>query len=302
MFFRLRNSFRKKWFNFHCRQILSTPPLRPESDDVVIVSEVGNRDVIMYLVAIKSFYHFLHRGRIILLLDDDCPKDQIEILRYHLNPLEICYVQNVRSKQCPVGGTWERLLLIAEKVTQSYVIQIDADTVTTDQVPEIFQAIDANRSFMLSEWENQSIRPIDEAVTAARRSNSDHVQMLAEKNFDKLGDFPQLKYARGQSSFAGFAKNSFSVERLEKFSTEMQRLLGESKWREWGSESLASNFMVANSPLATMLPYPKYASYYPSRDVNFDASAFVHFEGTNRLKNGLYVKKSQQMIGRLLHA
>jgi len=302
MLFRLRNTLRKRWFDFHCRKILSTPPIEPAGDDLVILSEVGNRDLIMYLVAVKSFYSYLRRGRIVLLLDDDCPTEQVDLLRHHLNPLEIRCVQKIRSKRCPVGGTWERLLSIAEKVSGNYVIQLDSDTVTTGPVPEIAAAVGANCSFMLSEWENQSIQPIEEAVAAARRSASEHVQMLAEQNFDKLGEFPQLKYARGQSSFAGFAKGSFSVERLEGFSMEMQRLLGEAKWRQWGSESLASNFMVANSPLATMLPYPKYASYYPERDVDFAASAFVHFEGTHRLKKGLYVKKSKQVIDRLLRA
>jgi len=299
MLFRFRNSLRKRWFDFHCRHILSTPPLKPLGDDVIILSEVGNRDIIMYLVAVKSLYSYLGRGRIVLLLDDDCPSERLNTLRYHLEPLEICWVQKIRSNHCPVGGTWERLLSIAEKVERSYVIQLDSDTVTTGPVPEIAAAIEANCSFMLSEWENQSIRPIEEAVAAARQSHSEHVQMLAEQNFDKLAEFRQLKYARGQSSFAGFAKGSFSVERLERFSMEMQSLLGEAKWRQWGSESLASNFMIANSPLATMLPYPKYVSYYPERDVNFDASAFIHFEGTHRLKNGLYVKKSKQVIDRL---
>lgn len=299
MFFRAKNSLRKKWFDLHCRDILSTPPLQPTSDHVVIVSEVSNRDAIMYLVAIKSFYSRVNRGSIVLLLDDDCPADQVELLKYHVKPAEIRHVQKIRSRYCPVGGTWERLLTIADLVSSNYVIQIDADTVTSGATPEIAQAIDANCSFMLSEWEGQSIRPIAEAIAAARQSDSTHVQMLAEQNFDKLGEPQSLKYARGQSSFAGFARDSFSVGRLEEFSMQMQEILGDSKWREWGSESLASNFMVANSSRATMLPYPKYASYYPTGNVDFAASAFVHFEGTNRLKNGLYVRQSKQAIARL---
>ena len=300
MFYKLRNECRKKWFDFNCQDILSTPPLEPQGKDVVILSEVSNTDLVMYLVAVKSFFHFLKRGQIVLLLDDDCPEANVKVLKEHLNPLDIRLVQQIKSEHCPVGGTWERLLAIADLVEDRYVIQIDSDTVTSGEIPEVIHALNRNCSFTLSEWENQEIVAIDEACAAVAGNHNTHVQMLAEQNFSNLTGYPHYRYVRGQSSFCGFAKGAFSRERLEEFSSEMSQILGENKWREWGSESTASNFMIANSAAATMLPYPKYASYYPSREEDFAASVFVHFEGTNRLKKGLYIEKSKQVIDHLL--
>jgi hypothetical protein len=80
----------------------------------------------------------------------------------------------------------------------------------------------------------------------------------------------------------------------------MQALLGKEKWAEWGSESFASNFFVANAGGAMVLPWPKYASYNPTRDADFGESVFLHFEGTNRFKNGEYVKCSRRLIDDLL--
>ena len=119
---------------------------------------------------------------------------------------------------------------------------------------------------------------------------------MAERGFDRLANRAELRYARGQSSFAGFAAGSISHESLERFSVEMEGIVGHAKWREWGSESVASNFMIANSPKAMMLPYPKFSTYHPGR-ANYEQSALLHFEGTNRFKNGLYIEKARRMIG-----
>ena len=65
MFYHLKKTIRTSLFNWQCREILSTAPLVPIDADVTIMSTVCHRDLIMYLVAVKSFYRFLKRGRIV---------------------------------------------------------------------------------------------------------------------------------------------------------------------------------------------------------------------------------------------
>ena len=43
----------------------------------------------------------------------------------------------------------------------------------------------------------------------------------------------------------------------------MEAILGTS-WFEWGSEQVASNFVVANSPNPIVLPLPTYSCFGPS--------------------------------------
>ena len=49
--------------------ILETPPIVPRQDGVVLFSMIGTAVLLPYLVAVKSLWHQLGRGRIALLDD-----------------------------------------------------------------------------------------------------------------------------------------------------------------------------------------------------------------------------------------
>lgn len=296
MLYRIRTKLNKWRFNRACSDILDTPPVGDASGGPVLLSEVSNADVLMYLVAVKSLYRQLQSGRIVLLLDRDCPQENLRVFQEHVRPWRILWVEDQVSQACPVGGTWERILTIAGLVETDYVIQVDSDTVTSGPVPEVVAGVQGNRSFMLGTWAGQTVEPVSESAQRAQGNDSQHVQMLGERNLMRLEGAVPLLYARGQSSFAGFAKGSFSVPELEAFSRQMEHMLGASKWSEWGSESFASNFFVANNPGSTVLPYPKYGSYNPQRLTDLRSCSFLHFEGTNRFKAGEYIRRAQAGI------
>src|SRR2546427_7080297 len=124
MFYPIRNKIKKTWFNTSCTRVLRTPPIKPVDDNVLILSAVGDQDVLMYLVAIKSFYHFFNRGRIVLLVQDSCPSGNLETLRRHVNPLRILRDSEVNIGKCPHSGAWgwERLVAVVNETKGSYVI------------------------------------------------------------------------------------------------------------------------------------------------------------------------------------
>ena len=190
-------------------------------------------------------------------------------------------------------------MTIARLVEDDYVMQLDADTVTVDTIPEVVECINSGISFMIGTWRGQDVESAAHAAERVKDNPSQHVQMLGEKVLDKLNGADSLRYARGQSSFTGFARNSFSVSKLEEFSENMQQLLGKEKWEEWGSESFASNFFIANSPKTRVLPWPKYSSFNPTRKDARGESSFVHFEGTNRFKDNAYVDTARHIIREL---
>jgi hypothetical protein len=105
------------------------------------------------------------------------------------------------------------------------------------------------------------------------------------------------RYVRGCSAFAGFAKGGFNRERLEQFSDRMAAALGE-RWSLWGSEQVASNFMIANAMRPEVLPYPAYASYVPRLDVS--RCRFTHFIGSFRFKDGTYEAMAGNIIKQLM--
>ena len=296
--YKLRERLKRRWFSFWCRGILSTPPLPQSNGDAqfVTVSMVSHRDLMMYLVAVKSFHHWLGGGRVVILNDGSLTPQDLALLDTHLAPARIVRLNEVEHGRCPTGGCWERLLLIADYVADHYVIQVDSDTVTLDSLPEVLAAIGENRSFTLGTGMGRQITTMTEVCTVMKAYKDDHIQVIAEQSFSGLRDYRTLKYVRGCAGFAGFAAGSFSRARVEAFSGEMTGILGE-RWRQWGSEQVASNFIVANSPCAGVLPHPRYMNFAP--DIPYEGSAFLHFIGTHRFKNNVYVRKAADVIRQL---
>ena len=137
-----------------------------------------------------------------------------------------------------------------------------------------------------------------ETAEAARKLGTDRAFLLAERYFDQLPDRDRRRYVRGSSGLAGFAKGGFERSEIESFHTIMQSHLGE-RWKEWGSEQVASNFAVANSKEAVVLPYPAYASY-PSVDLS--KSKLFHFIGAYRFDDGYFAAKGKEFIRAIARA
>lgn len=299
MLFKTREKAKRLWFKIRAREILSTPPIKPTQSGLKLLSMVSHRDLIMYLIAVKSVYSFLGTGQIVVVGDGTLTPEDIEILKRHLSPVEIRSANEIQCGKCPRGGTWERLLLIAEYVEQDYVIQIDSDTLALADIPEIVNCIKENRSFTLGTSMGRDVVRMKDICEQMKAFDSDYVQVVAEKNFDKLRRYDHLKYVRGCSGFAGFARKSFSRSEVELFSEEMDRILGK-LWSSWGSEQVTSNYFVANSPRSFVLPYPKYANFTP--EIDPDQSSFLHFLGTYRFKGGVYLDKGRNVVKKLMAA
>ena len=77
------------------------------------------------------------------------------------------------------------------------------------------------------------------------------------------------------------------------------------RWKEWGTEQIASNFAVANTPDSIPLPYPKYATWEPEyatfqkQGVTAEMS-LLHFIGIFRFDLGAFPKLANQEIDTLL--
>jgi hypothetical protein len=296
MFYRLRSKLSSLKFNYLCRGILDTPPLVMRPAPLRLVSIISHRDLRMYLLAIKSLYSTLGEGRILILSDGTLTARDASLLRAHLPDLWLGTVDEMDTGRCQRGGTWERLVWIHDLTRDYYVIQVDSDTVTCGAIPEVVDCYRRNCSFALGTSTGQCFVSPEESYEVIRHSPSQHVQVLAERNLRHLPDAAGLRYVRACSGFAGFARGAFHRQRLEQFSLEMETLLG-ARWREWGSEQVASNFAIANSSDAIVLPFPKYASFDPNLD--WPGCAFLHFIGPHRFAGGVYARVGRAAIARM---
>ncbi len=293
MIYNLKTTARKKWFNFRCRAIYSDSPLQTKPSGLAIVTMMCHADLVMYLVSIKSFYRRLGHGKIFILNDGSLLPEDIETLNHHLSSPTIIPISGISTGACPKGGCWERILLVSQLAEEYFVVQLDADIVTVGPVSEIQDAYDRKSSFTLGTPQGLKFGTLQDAARFVKDSPSQHVQTQSEQAFGKLPAAESRKYVRGCAGFAGFAKNSITRAGLEAFSREMETSIGP-RWKSWGSEQVTSNYMVANTPGAIVLPFPRFSSYEPG--VDSSGSSLVHFYGPHRFADGMYIRKAREYI------
>lgn len=302
MFYRLKRYVANGWFNAGIRGIRRTPPVTcdPESR-LVLVSQLCHRDIGMYLLALKSLTRFVAPRKVLILDDSSLTSADKEELRSHVQPVEIRSVHSVETGPCPKGKCWERLLLISESVGSDYIVQLDSDTLTLRPPLDVMRHLADNRSFTLAGDDGECI--VSGPAMAARmrpqlNGHHDHVQMVAEASMDQVHHNGLARYVRGSAGFAGFAKESFSRKRVEELSTTMSQAIGHPKWNEWGSEQVASNLLVANTPGAEVLPFRDYCYHRP--ELEMESRTFVHFMGTYRFRGGRYRRLGQRVVRELM--
>lgn len=293
----IKRKIDRAWFNFRCSGIFSTPPVKCDPDSgILIVSQLHHPDMTMYMLAMKSFARFVRPQGFVIVDDGLLPQDR-RILAEHFESIRFVPSKGVKLGACPVGGCWERLLTLSQENSDCYVIQLDADTLTLSEPVEVLQCVAQNRSFTLGTSTGYQTVGFDEASRFAQGSTSKHVQNQAERALANHPGHEHLRYVRGCAGFTGFAKGQLPAEKIQEFSTQMEKLLGKEKWREWGSEQVTSNYMAANAPDSLVLPVERYQFWSPKVD---NAKAmFVHFFGEFRFMGGMYVRQAKRVIRQL---
>jgi hypothetical protein len=300
LLYSLRDKYKRWAFARDCKGVLATPPIELDPRSAVMMyTQLQHKDVLMGLIAFKSFASRVAVGSVRILDDGSLDAGDKTLLREHLPGVEFLELSAVRNDTCPRGGCWERLLWIARLTRDHFVVQLDSDTLTVGPLPEVAACLAESRSFVIGTWDNQTAETMEfrhgEAVRhLAKVAGKPHIQLLAEANFDKLERFHELSYIRGCAGFAGFAMGSVDTEFIEAVSRQMKSAIGEA-WSEWGSEQLMSNIVVANDPRAVVLPHPKYCDCTKLKP---DA-AFVHFIGSCRFTGGVYARMARLVIAGL---
>lgn len=297
MFYRLRRRMQVRGFDRAIAEVLSTPPMPVVEAPLTIVSMVAPPDVPMYLLSMKAFYRRIGRGKLLAIVDRDTPAPALDTLRRHFPGIAFKILEDIDTGPCQRGGTWERILHILDLAATEYVVQIDCDTLpTTGDLQEVVDCIEGGRAFTLAD-NNNRIRTLRETAEATKRMESDYIGVVSERMFDQYPDCDRLLYVRGSSGLAGFSPGGFPRSELERFHGIMEGLVGAKRWREWGTEQCASNFAVANSPGAVVLPFPAYSSFFPGGPRK--EAKFFHFIGSFRFDEGFFAARGREEIAAL---
>ena len=297
---RFSRAYGQFMFNRTARKVADTAPLQTRPSNLVFLSQVCHRDVVPYLLAIKSLYRAIGEGDVVALDDGSLTSLDRRMLERHIPGLQIVHIKTVDVGRFPRGGTWERLIKIVELSATHYVIQADADTLVSGPIPEVLNCWKNNVSFLLGTEMGQAIEPAAVFAATARdwisnrfRADELKISTLAEA---ALADIPTAwngKYVHASSGFAGFARSSVSVSDLALLSDWMYERFGK-QWEDWGSEQISSNYLLANAANAVVLPFQRYACYEPPMSVG--DRPFLHFIGSYRFMHGLYRKRVKQLL------
>ncbi len=298
---RATTEFHRRRYHTAAKAVFGTPPIRPGTANFTLLSMVQKRDVASYLVAVKSFVHYLNPNRIVVVCDPSMDAQDKSTLQQHIPHIELRDATEFTHPDIPRGGCWERLFAITGYAADNYVVQLDADTISYGHLAAVKEAIEGGRGFVIGEEPAQHIHTLHE--TAARVSlpsvtpggKNPHIQICAEAVMDCVGLAPDKKYVRGCAGFTGFLPNPEMQTEFFEFSAAMSKHFGE-RWKEWGTEQITSNFLVANCKNQTLiLPYPDYGT----PDVENDKTVFLHFIGSMRFINGRYRQLTIDVIKKL---
>ena len=280
--------FQKQIFDQLVKKILDKPPVKISTHGPLVLSMVHQRDVLPYLAAVKSFAHHVDISGVIIIADKTISAEDKEIFKTHI-PNVIIYnaIEFVRDGM-PSGGCWERLIAISNHTASNYVIQLDADTLTTSTPEVVIECISKNISFTLGTFDLISKVNVTEVSRWAQshclHNKNPHIQLTCESNLIfAAADDESKAYIRGCAGFAGFAPGSICEEDIRVLSQRMMTKLGDT-WSKWGTEQFASNYLVSNSEPSRALPHP----VYTTPDLINHTTCFVHFIGPLRYKNGKY--------------
>jgi hypothetical protein len=299
MFYQLKDRLRRLRFASACGSVRRTAPVSLDpASGMVVLSQLQHKDVLLFLLALKSFARRVRLKAVYILDDGTLTRDDRSELADHIPGLTLLDRAAFSSKACPRGGCWERLLAISDIVRDCYVVQLDSDTLTLGGVEEVVRSVSEQKAFIIGTWDRQTFESMRERVGTAQKLDHGpgaHVQVVAEANLDKLDVFASSRYVRGCAGFAGYARASFQRDFVETISMQMRAAIG-TKWDEWGSEQVMSNIVVASIPNAVVLPHPKYADCHKMKP---GVTEFIHFIGSCRFDGGRYARLGAQVIATL---
>ncbi|MDC0610186.1 hypothetical protein OAP63_05590 [Vibrio sp.] len=287
-------------------KIYSTPPIKYQpSEDVIVFSMIGKQHIAPYLVAIKSFLTWFNHISVHLLNDGSLDKDDISLITSHVPGIHISHISDIDTGKMPKGGCWERLIKLVSLLEHNYVVQLDSDIVVGGPLVEVYEHIQNQHSFTIGNPRWPQPAPVEYIADVAKKWDSNHVQTLAEIAMPSIPMLQNEKFCitRGCAGFCGLPKGSISIEFLETFSLQMEDAIGNDKWHEWGSEQVASNFLVSKSNGAHILSWPKYQNYsHPQSNEPVNSACVVHFMGTNRYDQGAYKQMAEKTISALINS
>ncbi len=210
--------------------ILRTPPILPQADGLVLFVVLGSRDVPRQLVALKSLWHFLRRGRVVVLDDGTLTAQDRAVLAQHCGDPEIIRMGELQFGPFPREPGWALLLTMLDKRAGEYWLHVGYDTVTLAMPEEVRTAIAGNRGLAMLDGPDAAAAPLPLAEFAARYfpagAADGSTREQIESRFGQIARQKRWHHLRCRTALYGLAAGTGGRRLAADFLTRIEALVG----------------------------------------------------------------------------
>lgn len=307
MLYHIKNYLQYTRFNFLTREILQTPPLRLDSENArySLHSLVCERDLHMYLLAVKSFVSRVVGGCVVAHSDGTLTERSEKVLQEHLPGIIIVSREeaNLRAKESlpeglqkirSYGGCFDRLIDSLLWARGQRHIQMDSDILTI-RTPEwiISWMENGTGAFVISDYEKDDVR-----LSPPVPGVEEHIQTQLERAQSKIEKRLGMEFGNVVGLCAGFYgwTDQLKLNEILKFVLACEELGYD--MTKWGAEQVVTTWLLSAHGIER-LPREDYINLQECAFHLRNSASMIHFIGNNRFRSGWYAESARREIKRL---
>ena len=304
MFYRFRKRLNQLRFWMSAKGVWGTPPTPCDPTAACTIhTMLGQSDLLMYLVAIKSFLRFRPQARVMAHSDGSLTGAEEDQLRAHVPGIRVVSAGEAddRAKNTlnsylaewrALDASWRRVIDTELWCETSRRMIIDSDILTIrkpDSVLDWIEGKAGSRPLMFGSVDARPGGPIPEG-TGKRHIQNIFRERLAQvaAGAGRAAEF----YQGGTSGYYGCTRelSLVEIERLIRAG-----LAAGVPMAEWGGEQCLVVYVLSTSD-PIRLDVRKYFNFAPEAMDRLSEVAVAHFYGTFRFYDAVYQRQAAEVV------
>jgi hypothetical protein len=306
MLYRVRRHLNYTNFRFWTRKVHASPPIPCNADAACeIHTMLSQRDMPLYLVAIKSFLRFYQDVGVVIHSDGSLSKASETMLITHVPGCRVISApiadqrasealdrDSVLYKWRSLDASYKRLVDTELQSTTPARIIMDADILFLNRPDQVIDWIESGgRPFLLGQ---PPARPTSKTINEGPR----HMQDVFKESIsalDKAMGSPAT-FLDGTTSGCYGCTNELSLERAQKVLSACLNL--NIPMFEWGGEQCLVIYLLSLAGADRLDPV-HYFNFFPNLLEKLESARAVHFFGTYRFFRNAYSRAGARIVSNL---
>lgn len=306
MLYRLRNSVNYTRFRLGTRRIHTSPPIACQEDAPCEVhTMLSERDVPLYLVAIKSLLRFCQGVAVVLHSDGTLSQKSIATVRRHVPGCRVIMPAEADDRARQHLGA-DSLLYRWRSLDASYRRIIDTELWCSSGRRIIMDSdiIILNRPHEVIDWAEHGKRPFlmgQPPILEHPAPGSFASRYVGTIFREKIGPLSEAlgypsSYLDGTTSGFYGCLDELQLDRIEKVLVTSTSL--GIPMTEWGGEQSTVIYLLSIAGAVRLNP-DRYFNFFRDQTHKVDGAMLIHFIGTDRFYKGIYVHCARRVIADL---